>query len=410
MALPFSSSKFSAYTFMKVLLPALVLVAAFASAQTKPPENSEPDVLVLSNGDTLHGKFVNLIQGKVAFHSDPLGDISISWDKVKELHTTGKFAVVEKSLKLRGRRSTGSIPAGTLEVANQAVTIQPDSGPAATPIPAKDALDILDAATLEKDLHQTHSFFSGWNGAATAGATIISATENQYTVSGGVGLVREVPNASWLNPRNRTSVDFTGSFGKITQPGYTVPPVPPATVPTVVPAVTSKSAIYHADAERDEFFSPRFFALAQTAFDHNYSQDLDLQQIYGGGLGWTVLKTPKQEASLKATMQYEKQSFISSSTGTNQNLIGSTFAANYLLKTKLVTYTQGIAFIPAYNNARAYSANETNTLAFPAYKNLSFSVGTLDSYLNDPPLSLPPTKRNSFQFTMGLTYAFKAKD
>ena len=406
MALPFSSSK----SFMKVLLPALVLVAAFASAQTKPPENSEPDVLVLSNGDTLHGKFVNLIQGKVAFHSDPLGDISISWDKVKELHTTGKFAVVEKSLKLRGRRSTGSIPAGTLEVANQAVTIQPDSGPAAPPIPAKDALDILDAATLEKDLHQTHSFFSGWNGAATAGATIISATENQYTVSGGVGLVREVPNASWLNPRNRTSVDFTGSFGKITQPGYTVPPVPPATVPTVVPAVTSKSAIYHADAERDEFFSPRFFALAQTAFDHNYSQDLDLQQIYGGGLGWTVLKTPKQEANVKATMQYEKQSFISSSTGTNQNLIGSTFAANYLLKTKLVTYTQGIAFIPAYNNARAYSANETNTLAFPAYKNLSFSVGTLDSYLNDPPLSLPPTKRNSFQFTMGLTYAFKAKD
>ncbi len=410
MALPFSSSKFSAYTFMKVLLPALVLVAAFASAQTKPPENSEPDVLVLSNGDTLHGKFVNLIQGKVAFHSDPLGDISISWDKVKELHTTGKFAVVEKSLKLRGRRSTGSIPAGTLEVANQAVTIQPDSGPAAPPIPAKDALDILDSATLEKDLHQTHSFFSGWNGAATAGATIISATENQYTVSGGVGLVREVPNASWLNPRNRTSVDFTGSFGKITQPGYTVPPVPPATVPTVVPAVTSKSAIYHADAERDEFFSPRFFALAQTAFDHNYSQDLDLQQIYGGGLGWTVLKTPKQEANVKATMQYEKQSFISSSTGTNQNLIGSTFAANYLLKTKLVTYTQGIAFIPAYNNARAYSANETNTLAFPAYKNLSFSVGTLDSYLNDPPLSLPPTKRNSFQFTMGLTYAFKARD
>ncbi len=410
MALPFSSSKFSAYTFMKVLLPALVLVAAFASAQTKPPENSEPDVLVLSNGDTLHGKFVNLIQGKVAFHSDPLGDISISWDKVKELHTTGKFAVVEKSLKLRGRRSTGSIPAGTLEVANQAVTIQPDSGPAAPPIPAKDALDILDAATLEKDLHQTHSFFSGWNGAATAGATIISATENQYTVSGGVGLVREVPNASWLNPRNRTSVDFTGSFGKITQPGYTVPPVPPATVPTVVPAVTSKSAIYHADAERDEFFSPRFFALAQTAFDHNYSQDLDLQQIYGGGLGWTVLKTPKQEANVKATVQYEKQSFISSSTGTNQNLIGSTLAANYLLKTKLVTYTQGIAFIPAYNNARAYSANETNTLAFPAYKNLSFSVGTLDSYLNDPPLSLPPTKRNSFQFTMGLTYAFKAKD
>ena len=48
-------------------------------------------------------------------------------------------------------------------------------------------------------------------------------------------------------------------------------------------------------------------------------------------------------------------------------------------------------------------------LHFPAYKNLSFSVGTLDSFLNDPPVSLPPTKTNSFQFTMGLTYAIKSK-
>jgi heme-binding NEAT domain protein len=155
--------------------------------------------------------------------------------------------------------------------------------------------------------------------------------------------------------------------------------------------------------------SPRFFALAQTAFDHNYAQDLHLQQIYGGGVGWTFLKTPRQEADVKATIQYEKQQFISGSSS-NQNLIGSTIALAYVLHHKLVTYTQGLAFIPAFNNPHAYSANETNTLAFPAYKNFSFSLGTLDSYLNNPPDSLPPTKRNSFQFTMGLTYAFKSKN
>jgi hypothetical protein len=219
-------------------------------------------------------------------------------------------------------------------------------------------------------------------------------------------MVRAIPTVAWLNPKNRTSIDFTGSFGKITQPGYTNPGPPPAPVP----AQTTKSAIYHADAERDEYFSPRLYALVQTAFDHNFSQDLDLQQIYGGGIGWTVLKTPKQEADLKATVQYEKQSFISGATGSNQDLIGSTFAANYLLKTKLVAYTQGLSFIPAYNNPRAYSAAETNTFAFPAYKNFSFSIGTLDSYLNDPPIALPPTKRNSFEFTMGLTYAIKSKE
>jgi hypothetical protein len=175
----------------------------------------------------------------------------------------------------------------------------------------------------------------------------------------------------------------------------------------------TKSAIYHADAERDEYLSPRFFGLGQVAFDHNFAQDLDLQEIFGGGIGWTALKTPRQEADLKATIQYEKQQFISDSSA-NQNLIGSTISASYVFHHKLVTYTQGVAFIPAFNNPHAYSADETNTLAFPTYKNFSFSVGTLDSYLNDSPsaisLTQPPVKRNSFQFTMGLTYAIKSKN
>ena len=108
-------------------------------------------------------------------------------------------------------------------------------------------------------------------------------------------------------------------------------------------------------------------------------------------------------------MQYEKQSFISGAASGNQNLIGSTFSADYLLKLKLVTLTQELQFVPAYNNERAYSAQETDTFAFPAYKRFSLSLGTLDSYLNDPPSTEPPTKRNSFQFTMGLTYAIKSK-
>lgn len=389
-------------------LPAILFCATLlCSAQAKPAP--DPDVLVLSNGDTLHGKFVSSIQDKLTFHSDILGDISLTWDKVKELHTTEKFALVDKNLKLHGRKSAGAIPEGRVDVADKAVILKSDQGEAHEPLPVKDALFIMDAATLDKQLHHEPSFFSGWNGAATAGATLVTATENQYTVSGGIGLVRTIPTVTWLNPRNRTSADFTGSFGKITEPGYTEPPVAPSTTPTVVAPATTKSAIYHADAERDEYFSPRLFALVQTAFDHNYSQDLDLQQIYGGGLGWTVLKTSNQEADLKGTVQYEKQAFISGATGTNQNLIGSTFGASYLLKTKLVTYTQGLAFIPAYNEPRAYSATETDTFAFPAYKNLSFSLGTIDSYLNDPPISLPPTKRNSFQFTMGLTYAIQSK-
>src|SRR6202012_1062618 len=116
--------------------------------------------------------------------------------------------------------------------------------------------------------------------------------------------------------------------------------------------------------------STKFFALGQVAFDHNYSQDLDLQQIYGGGIGWTAGKDAKQEVDLKATVQYEKQVFIAETSNQNQNLIGSTFAVNYNLKTKMGAFTQALAFIPAYNNSKAYSANETDTFTFPEWKHL----------------------------------------
>ena len=386
------------------LLSLSILAAAVASAQIATAQTpAASDVLVLSNGDTLHGKLVNSVGGKVTFHSDVLGDVSVDWDKVNELHTSGSYAVLDKRVKVRSKKNAGTIPTGQLEVTNRSIAIQPEKAGAPATIPVEDAQYVMDTATLDKQLYHHPGLLSGWNGAATAGATIVTATENQYTFSGGVGLVRVVPTVSWLTTRDRTSLDFTGSFGKITQPAYTDP-----VTGIVVPAVVTKSAIYHADAERDQYFAPRFFALAQTAFDHNYGQDLDLQQIYGGGFGWTFLKTPRQEADVKATVQYEKQQFISDSSA-NQNLIGSTIALAYVLHHKLVTYTQGLAFIPAFNNPHAYSANETNTLAFPAYKNFSFSLGTLDSYLNNPPATLPPTKRNSFQFTMGLTYAIKSK-
>ncbi|HEX4758097.1 MAG TPA: DUF481 domain-containing protein [Terracidiphilus sp.] len=385
-----------------LLLPGLLIAGRCCAAQDKAAPSAGSDVLVLANGDTLHGKFVDEIAGKVTFHSDVLGDVSVGWDKIKELHSNQKFAVLSDEQKSRRKSDVRKMPEGSLDVADQTVTLHPENAEPAAPIPVKHAQYIMDAATLDKQVNHEPGFFAAWNGAATAGGTLITATQNQYTFSGGVGLVRTVPTADWLDPRNRTTIDFTGSFGKITQPAYRSGGI-------TVPAVTTKSAIYHADAERDQYFSPRWFALAQTAFDHNFAQDLDLQQIYGGGLGWTVLKTPKQEADLKATLQYEKQQFITGGSNSKPNLIGSTLAASYLRHTKLFTYTQGLAYIPAFNDMRAYSANETNTFAFPAYKNLSFSVGTLDSYLNDPPTSLPPTKRNSFEFTMGLTYAIKSK-
>lgn len=388
--------------FLTLLLAEIVLPATLVCAQAKPEPDAAPDVLVLSNGDALHGKFVNAINGTVTFHCDPLGDVKLGWDKIKELRTAQAFAVIDKSVHLSDPKQLQHVPAGTLALDEQALKVEEPGGIEPKSVPVKNVPYILDEATLKDQVARQPGLFDGWGGAATAGATLVTATQKQYTFSSGISLARTVPIVDWLDRRNRTTVGFTGSFGKITQPGYY------DATDVYVASITTKSAIYHAAAERDQYFSPRFYVLGQVAFDHNYGQSLDLQQIYGGGFGWTLLKTPKQEGDLKGTVQYEKQEFMSDSSQ-NQNLVGSTFSAIYVAHLKTLTFTQNVAYIPAYNNMRAYSATESNTISFPFYKNLGFSLGTMDSYLNDPPVSYPPTKRNSFQSTMGLTYTISPR-
>lgn len=389
-------------------------MALICAAQSKPAAtNSTPDVLVLSNGDTLHGKFVSETGGKVTFHSDPLGDVTLGWDKIKELHVAGKFGVLSQTVAARHRKPIAQFPVGTFDVADNTITVHSEKAPAPAPVPVAKAQYIMDGATLDKQINHEPGFLAAWNGSATAGATLVSATENQYTFTGAVNLMRAVPTVNWLAARNRTIFDFNEAYGKITQPAYKYPATPPGTGFMQAPAVVTKSSILHIGAERDEYFSPRFYVLGQAAFDHNYAQDLQLQQIYGGGFGWTMVKSSRQEFDVKGTAQFEEQQFTSSSGSGNQNLFGSTFAANYVLRLKRLTYAQALAFIPSYNQPRAYSATETNSVTFPAYKNLGFSVGSMDTYLNDAPFiasaATPPTKPNSFQFTMGLTYAIKSK-
>jgi hypothetical protein len=388
-----------------------LLLFAFAPfrgfAADAPPT---PDVLVFANGDQLTGKLLRSAGGSVVFHSDMAGDLTVDWAKIKEIRTAQKFAVILKGVKPNKETPEGLVPNGAVTIADQSVQVQPASGPAPSPIPVKNIDFLIDQPTFESKVKIEPGFFRAWHGSATGGATIVQATQNTYTFNGAVSLARVIPDVSWLVPRNRTTTNFSTSYGKITNPAYTQPatPGPPPTPATFVPENIVKTSIYHYDFERDEYLSDRFYYLGAMALDHNFSQSLSLQQIYGGGFGYTVVKKPKQTLDLKGLLQYEKQDFIDATASEDQELIASTFSANYLLRLpKGMLFNQQVAYIPAWNNLHAYSFNELNTFTIPAYKRLSLTLGTLDSYLNNPAISLPPTKRNSFQFTAGVTYAFK---
>jgi Protein of unknown function, DUF481 len=376
------------------ILATLLLAAASAipaaRAQDKTPK-PPPDVIVFTNGDQLTGVLERGVGNSVVFKSDVAGEITVSLDKVKELHSSGSFAVLRKDIPV----SRKTVTPGTVLYGDGRLTVAtPTAGPEI--VPEAQIAYIIDQPTYDKELEKKPGPLYGWNGAINGGATIVRATDYGETLTAGIALVRAIPAVPYLPARNRTTFDLQETYGKLTSP--VIPQTDPPT-----PAAVTETSILHADAERDEYFSPKFFALAQTAFDHNYSQGLDLQQIYGGGIGWTPIKTGKQQLDVKATVQYERQAFQTPSS--NEDLVGSTISEAYhrTLPHKLL-FTEAASILPAWNDANAFSANGSVALALPVFKRLSLTLTTSDSFLNDPSAGY---QKNSFQFVTAIAYSLK---
>ncbi|MDE3196835.1 MAG: DUF481 domain-containing protein [Acidobacteriota bacterium] len=342
------------------------------------PAKPEPDTLVLTDGEKLIGKFVGSTGSSLQFKSDAVGQVNVDWSKVQELHTAGQYAVIPKTAKLGRHPEASSVPRGTVAAGDQKIEVASKS------MPVGDVGQVVDAATFDKAINGQPNFFRGWQGSATLGASFVEATQNSRTLTDSIALVRVVPTEDWLERRDRTTFNFSSSYGLVTQPN----------TPTV------KTSIYHADAERDEYLSPAIFGFGQALFDHNYSQGLDLQQTYVGGIGWSVFRRPNQTLDLKGGMSYIRQQFAGAAA--SMNLASSVFDEKYMRKFfHGTTFTQEFSVSPSWTESRAFSAFGSANLALPVYKRFSFSVGTIDTFLNDPP---PGFKKNSVQFSTGLTY------
>ena len=374
----------------------LPLAASFAHAQAAPPPpKPAPDVVIFTNGDQLTGTLERGAGDSVVFKSDMAGEITIPLAKIKELRTAGSFAVLRKDAPIKSIAAARKITPTPIAFADGKLTVtHPSATPEAVP-PAQIAF-LIDQATYTKETSGKTGFFSGWTGAVNGGATVVRSTDYGETLTAGLGMVRAMPVVSFLPSRDKTSFDLQETYGKLTSP--VVPQTTPAS-----PAAVTETSIFHADAERDEYFSARFFALGQTSFDHNYSQGLNLQQIYGGGIGWTALKSANQELDVKANIQYEKQSFQTAAN--NANLIGSTISETYhrALPNKF-TLSEFANVIPSFNIANDYSANVSGTLTLPVYKRLALSFTATDNYLNNPSSGY---NKNSSQFIAAASYTLK---
>jgi Protein of unknown function, DUF481 len=392
--------------FLFAALSGLSQSAAKKSAE--PATKKEPEIkeeLTLKNGDRLTGQLMNSTGTEIKFKSDLAGEVTVKWENVKELKSVREFAVVPKDVK--DARDSAAVPQGTIKIGEKGILVSPLSevkpeggvAPAgevtkpsavktvATPakeIPAPQISDVVDDVTYQKEIHKKIGFKSGWDGHITTGTSMIYSTQNSYLFQVDTALKRSVPTVSWLDPKLRTTINFTLSAGKTTQPG----------------TETTITNIYHVDAERDEYFSKKGYYLQALSFDHNFAQGLVLQQNYGFGIGSTLFKKEDSEFDVTADLHYESQQFNATANveQLSLHLIGSTLTEKYTRKWGRIHFDEKLLADIAWNNANAFSASGTSSVRMNVYKRLAFSVSTIDNFLNNPQVGY---RKNSFQFSTG---------
>jgi hypothetical protein len=379
-----------------------------AKKPVTPATKKEPEIkeeLILKNGDRLTGQLLNSTGTEIKFKSDLAGEVTVAWANVTELKSNREFAVIPKDVK--DTRDSAAVPQGAIKVEEKEVVVSPlvpgksETGVAppkveekaseshkdvvvAKSIPTSKIGFIVDDISYQKEIHKKIGWSSGWDGHITTGSTTIFSTQNSFLVAVSASLRRSVPTVDWLDPKLRTTIDFNLSAGKTTQPGD------PDTFTNV----------YHVGVERDEYFSRKGYYLQVTSFDHDYSQGLVLQQIYGGGIGATLVKSEKREFDITADLHYEGQQFNATAdvSELNLHLIGSSLTEAYSRKWGKITFDEKLAADIAWNNASAFSATANSSVRAPVYKNLGFSVAVIDNFLNNPQVGY---KKNSLQFSTG---------
>jgi hypothetical protein len=342
-----------------------------------------PDVLVLVDGEKLIGHLEKADSSQVVFKSDLAGEVKIDWAKVQDLQSSAKFAVAEKGITFGRHADPSKVPQGTLSVADQKVTITPTNGGAQV-VPVANAQNVIPQATFLAAFRHP-KFTDYWIGSASAGFALVQSTQKSKTLTSALSLVRTVPDEGWVAPRYRTTFDFSSAYGDNTSDGVTV-----------------KTNIIHAGLEQDQYISTRLFGFGEAAFDHNYSQGLDLQYTLGGGLGFVAYKDAHQELDLKGQIAYINQVFT---VGNSTHLIGAVGGETYNRGFNHgVVLHQELSITPTFNQFSAYSGNFLANLGVPMTKSFDITFGINDSFLNNPP---PGFQKNSFEFITNLTYKIK---
>jgi putative salt-induced outer membrane protein YdiY len=300
---------------------------------------------VLKNGDTITGGIVKKDGAKLTLKSEFLGEVSIPWTAIKSLKSDQDLVVVLPGGEtVKGKISTNG---DNLEVAAK-------SAPLAGITAVRN-----DAEQHAWERLQHPTLLQLWNGSYDLGLALTRGNARTTTLTNNVTAAR-------ITTHDKLSFHFNQIYA--------------SSLANNVNSATASALRGGWSYNRD--LNPRIFLTTINEYEHDRFQNLNLRSVFGGGAGWSAVKTAKVNFSVQAGGDYEREGFMDN---TSRNSAEANFGDDLLYKFSAATsLTQSFRMYPNLNDTGQYRLNFDLSAVTALKKWLGWHVSASDRFLSDP--------------------------
>ncbi len=325
------------------------------------------DEVTLTNGDHFTGQIVDYDGKKLTFETSYAGKIEIEWNSVSSLSS-------EKPIFVQtGPKTTIS---GTVTTEDGNLVVKPAQGETQTI--AKDKVQALRNQSEESayELQQHPGLLQGWAGGANVGFGLTQGNSVTKNLSLGFTATR------------------TGQSDKLSAYSNSVYANNGLATPSVTANLVTGGARY------DHDFDGMLFAFGSGDFMSDALQALNLRSVFGGGLGYHVIRRPNTTLDFLSGLNYTRESYTTFS----RNFAAATLGEEFTHKIKRSSVlAQKLGFFPDLSNPGEYRSTLDVGLVTKINKWFGWQSTFSDIYVTNPPVG---KKTNDLLFTTGLNFSF----
>lgn len=361
------------------------------------------DQIVLKNGDRLTGSITKSDGKQLVIKTDYAGDVTVKFDAIQSLTSTGDLNVT-----LGGKTVVGPVSTSGEDLVVATKTAGPVEAPKTSVTLVRSPAE---QAAYEKTLHP--GLLDGWAGGATLGFALTAG--NSETKNLNIGF-----NGTRTGFHDKLILYETSIYA-------TTSKLAEQPIPTETTANSNAGGIRY----DHDFAGSRVFGFGSADFFNNSLQNLDLRYILGGGIGFHAIKRPKTTLDLLAGINYTHESF-SGLMETNATPPPATLTYNHADSSAALTVgdnfthkigansvlTQSFVLYPSFSQVNIAFPGATPDdvrilrgafnlgLVTKLHKWLGWQLTLGDVFDNHPLASNPPIERNDITFATGLNFSF----